>query len=81
MFDCENVTVKPYYEKEVRTEPDADEANQSRCTLFSFLPLSYFLVLLLERSCRGPNRSKHEEGRFWIVGQHHRGRVRGVRGT
>lgn len=41
MFDCESVTVKPFVEKEVRTEPDADEANQSRCTLFSFLPFSF----------------------------------------
>lgn len=40
MFDCESVTVKPFVEKEVRTEPDADEANQSRCTLF-FLPSSF----------------------------------------
>lgn len=37
MFDCGNVTVKPFFEEEVRTGPDADEANQSRCTLFSFL--------------------------------------------
>ena len=32
IIDCENVISKSFYEKEVRTEPEADEANQSRCT-------------------------------------------------
>lgn len=32
MIDCGNVTSKPVFEKEVRTGPEADEANQSRCT-------------------------------------------------
>ena len=47
IIDCENVISKPFYEKEVRTEPETDEANQSRCTFFFSLSLIP-LVLLLE---------------------------------